>query len=121
MNLYSLFEHSDNVQEFQAGATIFSEGAPGEVMYVVLNGIVELRIQGALIEIVGPGEIIGEMALIDSASRSASAMAKSDCRLAAVDAQQFLFMVQQAPLFSLHVMQVLVDIEWSCAHTEPKG
>jgi CRP-like cAMP-binding protein len=44
MNLRGLFEHIDNVQEFQAHSTIFAEGTPGDVMYVVLEGEVELRV-----------------------------------------------------------------------------
>jgi len=49
-----------------------------------------------------------EMALIDARERSATAIAKSDCRLAPVDQKRFLFMVQQTPFFSLDVMRVLV-------------
>jgi CRP/FNR family cyclic AMP-dependent transcriptional regulator len=118
MNLRNLFEHTKNVQEFQAGSTIFAEGAPGDVMYVVLDGEVEVRVGSAVAEVAGPGEIVGEMALIDAQARSATTVAKSDCRLALVDEQRFLYMVQETPFFSLHVMRVLanrlrrMDAEW---------
>jgi CRP-like cAMP-binding protein len=87
---------------------IFAEGDPGDVLYVILNGEVEVLVQTTLLEVLGPGEILGEMALIDSESRSATAVAKSPCRMAVIDEKRFLYMVQQTPLFALHVMRVLV-------------
>src|SRR5262245_28506765 len=90
MDLRSLFARCDNPQEFQANSTIFAEGAPGGVMYVVLDGEVELRVGGEVLEVAGPGDIVGEMALIDTKPRSATARAISDCRLAPVDERRFL-------------------------------
>src|SRR5215467_6670600 len=109
MNLISLFENSRHIQEFEAGGTIFEEGTPGRVMYVILDGDVEVRVRHELIEVLGPGEILGEMALIDTNARSATAVARSKCRLALVDEHSFLFMVEETPFFALHVMRVLVD------------
>ena len=109
MNLRSLFNRSEDVQEFPAGTIIFSEGTPADVMYVVIDGEVEIRFGGELIEVIAPGDIVGEMALIDAKPRSGTAVAKSDCRLAPVDEKRFQFMVQQTPFFSLHVMRLLVD------------
>ena len=109
MNLRSLFANTNHVQVFQTGSTIFAEGTPGEVMYVVLEGEVEVRVGSTLIEVIGPGDIVGEMALIDAQVRSATIVAKSECRLALVDEQRFLFMVQETPFFALHVMRVLAE------------
>src|SRR5215510_22533 len=109
MDLRSLFARSDNVQEFQANATIFAEGTPGDVMYVVLDGEMELRVRNEVLEVAGPGDIMGEMALIDASPRSATARAKTDCRLAPVDERRFLFMVDETPFFALHVMRVLAN------------
>ena len=109
MDLRSLFARSDNAQEFQANSTIFAEGTLGNVMYVVLDGEVELRVRGEVLEVAGPGDIVGEMALIDVKPRSATARAISDCRLASVDERRFLYMVHETPLFALHVMRVLAD------------
>ena len=107
MDLRNLFRNVGGVQEFPAGTTIFEEGAPGDVMYVVLDGEVEVRVGGDLLEVIGPSDLLGEMALIDAEARSATAVARSDCRLAPVDQKRFLFMVQQTPFFSLDVMRVL--------------
>ena len=78
-------------------------------MYVVTAGEVALQLDGRVIDTLEPGSILGEMALIDSQARSTSAIAKSDCQLAPVDQKRFLFMVEQTPFFSLHVMRVLAE------------
>lgn len=108
MNTLNLFKNADNVEEYSAGATIFEEGQPGHLMYVVLEGEVQIRAHGQPVNMLGPGDLVGEMALIDSQRRSASAVALSRCRLAPVDEQRFLFMVQQSPFFAVHVMRELV-------------
>ena len=107
MNLINLFDNSRHIQEFEPGKTIFEEGTPGDFMYVILDGEIEVRVRHELIEVLGPGEILGEMALIDTNPRSATAVAKSKCRLAFVDERSFLFMVEETPSFALHVMRVL--------------
>jgi CRP/FNR family cyclic AMP-dependent transcriptional regulator len=109
MNLRNLFDRTGHAREFQAGTTIFAHGDPGDVMYVVLDGEVEVQAPSGFAEILGPGEILGEMALIDAKARSATVVAKSNCRLATVDEKGFLFMVDETPFFALHVMRVLVQ------------
>jgi CRP/FNR family transcriptional regulator, cyclic AMP receptor protein len=126
MNLSGLFEHSEHVQEFQTGTTIFTEGTPGDVVYVILDGEVEIKVRNKHLDVLGPGEIFGEMALIDAQTRSATAVAKSPCRMAVINEKQFLYMVQQTPLFSLHVMRVLAHrlrrtLEITAGYTEAKS
>ena len=108
MNLCGLFNSSKKVRDYKAGEVVFSEGSVGEAMYVVLEGEVEARVNNKVFPI-QTGEFFGEMALIDSRPRSATTVAKTDCRLAVVDEREFLFLVQQTPFFGLHVMRVLVE------------
>ena len=109
MNLRGLFEHAANTREFQANSTIFEEGEPRDVMYVVLEGEVELVVRGEVLDVARPGDLLGEMALIDTKPRSATARAKSDCRLAPVDEHRVFFLVHEHPFFAQKVMGVLVD------------
>jgi len=104
-----LFRNESEGEDFHSGQVIFSEGDPGTVMYVVLQGEVELRISGGVIETLGPGEPFGEMALLDHAPRVATAVARTQCRLLAIPEKRFLFMVQQTPYFSLQIMRVMAD------------
>lgn len=108
-SLRNLFKDAANAREYPAGTTIFEHGEPGDVMYIVLDGEVSIRVGEKTLASAGPGELIGEMALVDSRPRSASAVAATDCRLATVDEKRFLFLVQQTPFFALSVMRVMVE------------
>lgn len=109
MDLRGLFDSSDGVQEFRAGTAIFAKGDPGNEMFVILDGEVEIHFGTGIVECLNPGEIMGEMALIDSKTRSATAVAKTDCRLAVINEKRFLFLVQKTPFFALIIMKVLAD------------
>lgn len=104
--IMSMFENSKG-ERFEPGATIFSRGEPGKVMYVILEGEVDLSIADSHVETLGPGEPFGEMALIDSEPRVATAVAKTACRLARVTEQRFLELIQDKPYFGLEVMKVM--------------
>jgi CRP-like cAMP-binding protein len=108
MDLVDLFASAENKITFSAGETIFKEGDERDVMYVVLEGDIDIQLHGKTINTIKPGGIFGEMALIDASTRSATAVASTDCVLVPVDESQFIFMVQQTPYFALHVMKELV-------------
>ena len=78
-------------------------------MYVVLEGEVRLSVKGVEVDLLGPGGVMGEMSLIDTAPRSATATAVNDCKLAPVTERRFMFMVQQTPKFALQIMRVIAD------------
>ena len=107
-NLFLNLFRDKETTSFAAGQSVFKAGDPGETMYIVIEGEVEILDGSILLETAGPGSIVGELALIDDEPRSASAMAKTDCRLVAVD-RRFQYMVQETPLFALAVMKVLAD------------
>ncbi len=92
-----------------AGETIFRQYDMGIEMYVVLEGEVELAIGPNVIETVGRGEPFGEMAMIDQAPRTATATARTDCRLAVIPERRFLFLVQTTPHFALDLMKAMAD------------
>ena len=106
-SILNLFRDAKNTTIFAAGETIFAEGTTGREMYVVLEGSVDIRVGNKTLDVTGPGGVFGEMALIDSNARSATAIAKDDCTLAIVDERQFLRMAEQTTLFTLNVMQIL--------------
>jgi len=92
---------------FEDGQVIFEAGESGREMYIVRSGSVDLRIEGALVETVRPGGILGELALVDPAPRSATAVAGVDCSLVAIREDTFRSLVKQVPGFSLEVMRVM--------------
>jgi CRP/FNR family cyclic AMP-dependent transcriptional regulator len=109
MDLLALFADSHDTVDYKAGDSIFNEQQAGDVMYVVLQGMVELRMQDKLLDLVKPGQIFGELALIDAMQRSATAVAKQNCHLAWLDEDKFLELVHETPRFSLYVMKVLAQ------------
>jgi CRP-like cAMP-binding protein len=104
-----LFNHAVDWVGFDVGRTVFREGEPGEFMYVVVAGEVEITAAGQTLEVAGPGSIVGELALIDRAPRSATATVRSPARLVPVDAKRFQLMVQQTPFFALQVMGIMAE------------
>jgi CRP/FNR family transcriptional regulator, cyclic AMP receptor protein len=104
-----LFKNEGEYERYRAGETLFREGDSADSMYVVLDGEVELRVNGKAFETLGPGGVLGEMALVDRAPRAASAVALTDCRLARVAEKRFLFMVRETPHFALQIMQLMAE------------
>jgi CRP/FNR family transcriptional regulator, cyclic AMP receptor protein len=104
-----MFAAEENPRVCEAGETIFQTFDMGWEMYVVLEGQVEISIDGKALEVLGPGEPFGEMALIDQEPRTATATAKTPVKLAVFPEKRFLFMVQQTPHFALQIMKVMAD------------
>jgi len=104
-----LFRQEDRHELFTKGQVVFKEGEHGKFMYVVLEGGVTLKVKGKTVETVGPGGVLGEMAMIDDAPRSATAIAESNSKLAIIDPKRFNFLIQQTPNFALQIMRVIAD------------
>ena len=95
------------IRTFPAGSTIFKEGDPGDKMYFVQNGDVELRVGGRSVHVIETGGFFGEMALIEDAPRSASAHAVNECHLMPVDRSKFEYLVKMTPDFVVEMMRTL--------------
>jgi CRP-like cAMP-binding protein len=107
MATIDIFKYEKNVEYYSAGDTIFEAGDAGAYMYVVQDGEVEVSTDGRVIDTLGPGGVFGEMALIDSAPRTATVRAKTDCRLVALDEVKFMHHVHRTPFFALQVMRIM--------------
>src|SRR5512139_1971732 len=109
MPIQSITRGVEDSVRFKAGQTIFDIGDRAEMMYIVVEGEVEIRYQGRVLQVVGKQDVFGEMALIDDSPRSAAAVAKTDCRLAGIDRERFLILVEKNPDFALEVMQIMAE------------
>ncbi len=107
MSSLALFRNESDTHAVAAGETIFLEGDEGRVLYVVLEGSVRLSVTGRTLEKVVKGGVFGEMALIDSGPRSATATAITACTLAPVTAQRFKALVKAEPDFAVEIMRVM--------------
>jgi CRP-like cAMP-binding protein len=105
----NLLRGEKDVRRFTAGQPVFVEGAAPDGMYSVLEGEVEILMNGKVRETVQAGGIFGELALLDDHPRSATAVARTDCAIAVVNAKRFQMLVQQTPYFALEVMRVMAE------------
>jgi len=94
---------------YDRGKIIMVAGQTGALMYVVLDGRVSIQIRGATVELVGPGGVFGEMALVDQSPRSANAVAETDCALLAINRNVFLNLVKSDPSFGILLLSATAE------------
>ena len=111
----AFFKSAGSVESVAAGETFFKEQqqrgffSAADRMYLLLEGSVALSAGGRSIDTVKPGEIFGEMATITQSKRSATATAKTACRVIALDSGQFQKAIQKAPGFVLMLMSIMIS------------
>jgi len=106
------FKHVGKPERIKAGETIFSEGKKGLIfrdkMYLLISGEVDLMVKKKVITSLRAGEIFGELAAIDGAPRTASAVAKTACKVIGLDEKQFYAALRKKPAFALMLMSVMI-------------
>ena len=101
----SILQKQPDPKLFSSGQVLFKEGQLGDFMYGLLEGEVDLRINGKAVETIRPGEVFGVGALVGVEKRTYTAVAKTDCKVAFLDQRRFFFAVQETPMFALEVMK----------------
>ncbi len=110
MTSFSILKREKDIRSIEPGQPIFTEGEPGDVMYAVVEGQVNIVRKGQVLERIGEGGIFGELALLDERPRSASAIAAgANCKVAVIDLKRFSMLVQQTPYFAVEVMRVMAE------------
>jgi CRP-like cAMP-binding protein len=109
MSFLTMFRNWKDIEEFDPQAVIFSEREPADVVYVILSGDVELTLHGKPLGTEGAGSIIGEMAMLEAATRNATATARNHVKLARLDRGQFQKMIGESAEFSFRAMTVLAN------------
>lgn len=107
------FKAAGKPEKIAQGATIFAEKEEKGLfkrskVYLLLAGEVSLLAGGKPIGAVKPGEIFGELAAITQAPRSASAVAKSECKVIALGDKEFQAALRKKPGFGLMLMSVMI-------------
>lgn len=105
----TILKNSNEAVDYEAGQVVFKQGDDAEFMYVVVEGTVDIIVNGVPVSTAEPGDAFGEMALIDRSKRSGSAVAKTDSRIVPLDRRRFLFMVTETPNFALQLMGALAE------------
>ena len=120
IDLFEMLHEEDKIaladvidyEKLEAGQTLFQAGEPGDSLFVVYSGEVELYIkdttgQKIVLTIARAGELFGELALLDSGPRSATALALTDAELLILDRDDLLLLFQKRPDAALHMLAAM--------------
>jgi len=102
------------MRHFAAGETVFLMGSPGGSMMAVLSGTVRISIPSQegreiVLAVLLPGEVFGEIALLDGKERTADARAMTACDLAVLERRDVLEFLERQPNAWPRVVEVLCD------------
>ena len=101
------------LRAYEDGDIVFEEGEEGGHLYIVVSGHVRIRKEGDLFATVlaecSPGDMFGELAMIDCHPHSASAVADGATELALYDRETFLRALREDPGFSVRMIESLAE------------
>lgn len=110
-------------RDFKAGDVLFEEGQPGDFMYVVQSGEIEIRRtvgeSERVLAVLPAGEFFGEMAILNGRPRSATAVVRTDARLLVIEGKTFEAMLRARPEIALRMIKALAArLESANQHVE---
>jgi CRP-like cAMP-binding protein len=91
------------------GRVLMREGAAGREFFIVISGTVRVERNGRKINELGPGDFMGEIALIDRGPRTATVIAAEPCRLLVLDIGGFRTLVSKYPSVQGKIMKALAE------------
>jgi CRP/FNR family transcriptional regulator, cyclic AMP receptor protein len=106
------------------GATICSKGDPGNSLFAVISGTVKISTssadgRSAIFNLIGPGEIFGEVALLDGLARTADATANTNCEVFVIDRREFIPFVKSQPALAMKFIELLCKrLRWTSDQVE---
>jgi CRP/FNR family transcriptional regulator, cyclic AMP receptor protein len=106
------------------GATIVSKGDPGNSLIAVISGTVKISIsspdgRSAILNLIGPGETFGEVAVLDGLARTADATANTNCEIYVIDRRDFLPFVRSQPALAMKFIELLCTrLRWTSDQVE---
>lgn len=120
IEFFEMLEEDDRIaladvidyEKLDAGQILFQTGEPGDALYIVRSGEIELYIkdtagQKIVLNVVSPGEMFGELSLLDSGPRSATATALTETELLVLDRDDLLLLFQKKPDAALHMLAAM--------------
>ena len=106
------------------GATIFSKGDPGNSLIAVISGTIKISVssaegRSAILNLIGPGEITGEISVLDGQPRSADIIANTNCEIFMIDRREFLPFVRSQPALAMKFIELLCTrLRWTSDQVE---
>jgi len=112
------------VERYPATTEIYAKGSPGNCMMLVLRGTAKMSSVSAegkeiVLNIMNPGDLFGEIALLDGSARSADAIANTACELFTIDRREFIPFVRSQPGLAMKFIELLCTrIRWTSDQVE---
>ena len=106
------------------GATIYAKGDPGNSLVAVISGTVKISVssadgRSAILNLIGPGEIVGEVAVLDGRARTADCTANTNCEIFIIDRREFLPFVRSQPALAMKFIELLCTrVRWTSDQVE---
>ena len=96
---------------FAAGMNVMTIEQPGEAVYIILHGTVKIHIEqgerDVIVSVLGSGDLLGEMSLIDSVGRSASALTLENSLMLWMDKNTFNYLLDNFPPVARNLVKIL--------------
>ncbi len=101
-----------HTRTYPDGATLCRQGDPGDALYVILNGQVRISIDSAdgetrHLNLLGPGELIGEIALLDGGPRTATMTTTESSQLAVIERRAFISLLERKPQLAIQLLALV--------------
>jgi len=103
---------SGSRRKFPAKNVVFQEGEPGEVLLIILSGKVKVFLSGKdgqefILTLLGPGNFFGEMAILESAPRSASVITMEPCEFLLLSQKDLMALLKKHATIALKILKNL--------------
>lgn len=105
---------SGAMRDYPANCTLFSEGDPGGSLFVILSGKVAVWKKAGpsdqrLLATLLPGDIIGEISLVDASPRSALALTVSECKMFELSRRDLMAVIRSRPATAAKVLWAILE------------
>jgi CRP/FNR family cyclic AMP-dependent transcriptional regulator len=91
--------------EVPKGEVLMTEGTPGHDFFLIVDGKAKVTLRGKQLATLGPGEFLGEMALLDQGPRSATAVAQTPMELLVLTSRDFSSILEEVPVVTKKIMR----------------
>jgi CRP-like cAMP-binding protein len=103
------FRDAPGTQTAPVGTMICKAGDSPDFVYILMEGQANILVGNTIVEVATRGTLLGEIALIDGKPRSATVVARTECKVLPIDAARFDLLLREMPEFSRYVMYSMAD------------
>ncbi len=96
-------------RDLEDGEVLFLRGEPGDEIFVIVSGQIEIFVDEHVVAVLGAGELFGEMAVLGGGLRTAGGRARGETRLLFLKEKAIKLLIQQTPDLAFAIFRVLIS------------